>query len=366
MTTHGVRPLTLAATVMCLLAACSPPSPTQTPAGSAPGVSGAPASEAPNPNSSPNADASPGTADIAFDYGPGTFNFLAPASGLSDLNSYRSTLTMSFAGNEGGKPSQWTNTYVMLVTGERAARQLTFSDLSADGADTAAPVYRAELSGIAYEKHGDAACTSSAVFAADSLAQRWEPASFLPGVTGAVESGTETVDGVVATRYDFDQRAFGSLPESTSSGQMWVAKDGGYIVRYELTTNGSAEYFGEGSDGTLTLEYELTDVNAAPAIALPEDCATDTPDAPLLPDATDVLRAPTLVSYTSASRPDEAIAFYHDQLTSLDWISIADPTVGDIATVETFRRGADQVSVVVGMGDAGTSIRLVFEPIPQE
>ena len=265
---------------------------------------------------------------------------------------------MSFTGTESGQPSQWSNTYEMITTGDPIARQVTFTSQSGEGQDASVPVYRAQTGGMAYEKRGEAGCTSGAIFAGDSLAL-WEPAAFLPGVTGAVESGSETVNGVPAIRYDFDQRAFGSLPEATSTGQMWVSSDGGYVVRYTLTTVGAAEYFGDASEGTLTFDYQVTDVNTPAPIALPPDCADGATDAPLLPDAANVVRVPGLVSYTTASTAEEAVAFYQNQLTALGWKPVADPTVGEIATVQTFQRAPDELSVVVRGGDAGTTVRLV-------
>lgn len=355
--------------VVCIavafLTACSQASPTDRPEGS----SGEPGATDPSPvdtSSEPESPkAEPGTVDITFDYGPGTFNLLAPASQLAELSAYRSTLIMSFTGTESGQPSEWSNTYEMITSGDPAARQLTFTSPSGDGQDASVPVYRAEIAGTAYEKRGEAGCTSAGIFDGDSLA-RWEPATFLPGVTGAVESGRETVNGVPAVRYDFDERAFGSLPEATSTGQMWVASDGGYVVRYTLTTLGAAEYFGEASEGTLTFDYQLTDVNSAPTMALPSDCADGATDAPLLSDAVDVVRAPGLVSYTTSSTAEEAVAFYQDQLTAQGWNPVGDPTVGEIGTVQTFQRAPDELSVVVRGGDAGTTVRLVSGFIPPD
>ncbi len=343
---------------VALLTACSQASPTDRPAGSSaePGATDPSPVDASSEPESPNAE--PGTVDIVFDYGPGTFNLLAPASQLADLSAYRSTLIMSFTGTESGQPSEWSNTYEMITSGDPAARQLTFTSPSGDGQDAQAPVYRAEIGGIAYEKRGEAGCTSGGIIDGDSLV-RWEPATFLPGVTGAVESGRETVNGVLAVRYDFDERAFGSLPESTSTGQMWVAADGGFVVRYTLTTLGTSEYFGENGEGTLTFDYQLTDVNTAPPIALSADCADGTTDAPLLPDAADVVRVPGLVSYTTSVTADEAVAFYQEQLTAQGWNPVGDPTVGEIGTVQTFQRAPDELVVVVRGGEAGTTVRLV-------
>ena len=144
---------------------------------------------------------------------------------------------------------------------------------------------------------------------------------------------------------------------------MWVATDGGYIVRYTLSTTAAADYFGEGSDGTLTYDYTLTDINAQPQIALPADCPQAAVDVPLLADAADVVRVPGLTSYTTASAPEEVVEFYQQELPALGWAQTADPTVSDTDTFVNFTRGEEQLSVIVGSDDTPTSVRLIVAPI---
>ena len=91
-------------------------------------------------------------------FGPGTFNLLTPTAGLSDLSSYRATLTVSFDGTNGGQPQQWSRSYTLLVTQTPAARQLTID--ASEG--SAAQVYRAEVNNTHYERHGGDACVASA------------------------------------------------------------------------------------------------------------------------------------------------------------------------------------------------------------
>jgi hypothetical protein len=346
------------------VAACSSAAPTDNPTSLTPAPGSTPAVTAePGATDEPGGpNANPGI-DIEWDYGPGTYEFPAPASGLSNLDSYRSTLVISFAGTEAGQPSQWSNTYEMIAFAAGAERQLTLAAAGDQGEGAATPIYRAELNGVAYERDADAACTTASIHEPDSLALRWEPASFLSGVTGAVETGVEDVNGLAATRYTFDQRAFGPLPASESTGEMWIASDGGYLVRYLLTTIGTAEYFGEGNEGTLTFDYQLNDVNAAPAIDLPADCVADAVDAPLLPDAADVARVPGLLSYTTASTPEEVTAFYQEELTALGWEPTVDPTVSETTTIQNFTRDGEQLAVLVTVDEAGSSVLLSVSPI---
>ena len=45
-----------------------------------------------------------------------------------------------------------------------------------------------------------------------------------------------------------------------SSGGLWMATDGNYLVQLKLVTTGGADYFGEGVEGTLTWDLETVPV----------------------------------------------------------------------------------------------------------
>lgn len=297
--------------------------------------------------------------DVVF--GPGAFNFLEPAAGLSDLSSYKATLSLSFDGTEAGQPSQWSKTYAMLVTLEPVARQLTI-EKSGQVSDPD-PVFMAEVAGAAYEWRGENACTATMLEPGDSLAEQMEPAGFLTGVIGAEEAGSETVNGVAANHYTFDERALGQLDLAQSTGEMWIASDGGYIVKYLLTTKGNADYFGEGIEGTITWDYALTDVNQPLTVELPKDCPAGMVDAPLLPDAADVVNVQGVLTYTTATSVADAAAFYQQQLPDLGWQLVADPVVAETLAVQDFTREDQQLSVTILVDEDGTTVQLVLGPI---
>ena len=293
--------------------------------------------------------------DVTF--GPGAFDFLAPATGLAELASYKATLGLSFVGTEAGQPSQWSKTYVMLSVLEPLARQLTVE--SAGQLAEAEPVFMAEAAGTAYERLGANACSAAVLDPAYLLAEQMEPASFLTGVFGAEAAGDEVVGGVTARRYTFDERALGELGVAESTGELWVAADGGYLLQYRLATTGGADYFGEGIEGTLTWDYALTEVNQPLTLALPADCPAGMLDAPLMPAAVDVLSEPGLVSYTTSATPAEVAAFYQAQLPELGWQPVDDGVVVENLALQEFNRAEHQLTLMVLAGTAGTDVTLV-------
>ena len=296
-------------------------------------------------------------ADVVF--GPGAFIFPDTEAGLADLSSYKSTLTLSFDGTRDGQIEQWSKTYVMLNTKEPAARQLTIEqtgDISGPDA-----VFIAEADGAAYERRGENACNATVIDQENSLIERLKPVGLLTGVVGADEAGAETVNDVAANHYTFDERAFGQLGLAKSTGEVWVASQGGYVAKYMLTTKGDADYFGEGIEGTLTWDYELTDVNQPVTFALPADCPAGMVDAPLLPDASNVLNMPSILAYDTSTSLADIAAFYQNELPNLDWTLVGEPTITETTALLDFMQGNQKMTVIV-TADAGvTTVNILLE-----
>ena len=69
--------------------------------------------------------------------------------------------------------------------------------------------------------------------------------------------------------------------------------NGGYLVKYLLTAQGKEDYFGKGIEGTLTLDYELTDVGKPAQLqVLPADCPAGMVNVPTLPTCRTLTKRP--------------------------------------------------------------------------
>ena len=301
---------------------------------------------------------SPISVEGDLNFGTGTFNFPDTRAGLADLSSYTATLTISFDGTEAGQPKKWSKSYLMLSQLEPAVRKLTI-EKSGDNPDPN-PVFMAEVDGAVYEQRGTNACFANVIEEGNSLTERFEPAGFLNGVIGADVAGTEMVNDTAANHYSFDERVFGQTDVAQSKGELWVASDGGYIVRYLLTTNGGADYFGEGIEGTITWDYELTNINQPVTVTLPEDCPPGLVNAPLLPDAANVLNMPGILTYeTSTSLPDIA-AFYQKEVPTMGWVLEGEPTITDTTILLDYLQGEETLSVIVTNNENGAKVHVML------
>jgi hypothetical protein len=308
-----------------------------------PGTDSLPATESdvPPPGSDPQ------TFDADLTFGSGSFNLGATTAGLADLADYTATLTVSFDGTDGGQPSKWTNVYVMTVSKDVNARQLTIA--SSDPADPNR-VFRAEVNGVAYDKRGDQPCAGAVIDPSESasgspLADSLEPASLLSTAIGADPVGTEDANGVPANHYTFDENALGQAGVATSSGDVWVATTGGYLVKYTSTTTAKADFLGEGVEGTLAYDYELTGIGEPIVLPLPDDCPPGLITAPTLPDATDVANDPGSSSFDTASTPADVASFYQAQLPQLGWTPNDDVDVDETSAHLSFVQGFMTLSV---------------------
>jgi hypothetical protein len=291
-------------------------------------------------------------------YGSGPFNLPDPSASLSDLSSYEARLALSFEGTRYGQSEKWMKTYLMLVQKEPATRLLTI-ETSGDLSDLD-PVFMAEAEGASYERIGDDVCTVTQVEAGKSLGEDMEPASFLNYVVGADEAGSETINDSPANHYTFDQHALGQADLTESKGEMWVASEGDYIVKYLLTTNGKAEYFGEGIEGTLIFDYELTKINQPVDIKLPDDCPPGLVDAPQLPDASNVVNMPGLLSYETSSSLQDAAAFYQEDIPKLGWEVFEEPSITDTSALLGFTKDNQTLAVIIAVENDITTIKIAL------
>lgn len=175
-----------------------------------------------------------------------------------------------------------------------------------------------------------------------------------------IKEGDETVNGVETTHYTFDETAFLTADDGikTADGHIYIAKDGGYMVRMIIDGTGNVSDFSDvdvASNGTMHIEMNLTNINKPVNIEAPADCESfdsgfgpdtgdtngSTPvDYPVTDDATDVFAMEGMTAYTTAMSVEDVMAFYQSGMSEMGW-----------AENETMRF----TSEINGASSAGTS-----------
>jgi hypothetical protein len=200
-----------------------------------------------------------------------TFDPAAWEASVTTLSSFRQKVTLDFTADGTGVHSKAT--YVGEVTTQPTALHST---LTVEGEAAAQlPSNQVEVIWIgdqAWVKIGRRPWVQVPVTALESeyAGQVVGIGDLLPYIPQAHRvMPNETINGIVCKHYVYDINDLQVESDMTdASGDIWVAQDGGYVVR--LTMNGHGTYYDTYSaSGTLNLVYDLYDVNAPISITPP-------------------------------------------------------------------------------------------------
>ena len=300
----------------------------------------------------------PEVVEVEMEVGPGAFDLPDTRNGLAELSSYKAVLTMAFEGTRAGAPERWTSRYEMLYSAKPAARQLTIRRTGGlPDSGTASSTFMAERNGAGYELDEEGSCVAMALDSTTSLAEQREPAGLLIGVFGADSAGQG--------RYRFDERALTMPGLTEAAGEISVAPEGGYLTRYVLTAKGDTKYFGDGTEGTMTWDYALTDVAKPVTITLPADCPSGMLDFPVPPTASSVRKAPGLLRYVDSSSVADAVAFHREKLPRLGWKPRGEPVIADSTAFLEFAAGDEVVTIIAKATPPVTTIRMFLSRPPR-
>jgi hypothetical protein len=303
-------------------------------------------------------------------------------SGLGQLSSYRVNFIMEFDGQSGGQASQGRIEMTLEETRNPPARHLmmTMEGTTVEEVGGANEMDIYMMGDTVYMKN--AAMGDSWISFTGGEAESFEEGFFAPDEQlempdTASCSGTETVNGVEAKRCSFSEEdiAEEGVTFESLQGDVWVAVDGGYIVKYTMTATGYSsdtdeeELFGFGD---VSFEYNLTDANGDFAIALPPEAENaggmdlgglggvgdaDPGDIPVLDDAEELMSMGGLVTYYTAAGVPDVVDYYRQQLPALGWVENTDQGYSDESTaLLNFEKDGQSMMVTVTIEDGRTSV----------
>jgi hypothetical protein len=238
-----------------------------------------------------------------------------PLTGLADLASYHASFRQDITGTLDGEPFE-RHTHIELT---RASGQSDFLQ-EFQGTDGLNSYSRAIGTGqAAYRWNSpDQSCqgTMGEIYPEENL----ELAELLLPVLKTTQVGAETINQIPVVHYRFDQDALPLTdPKPSVTGDLWLAEQGGYVVKYTLTAAMPANITGKGMETTQTWSYELSQVNTVDSIALPPGCMPVPVDIPVMADAKNISRISGWMEYETASSAAQVVDFYYQNLPSLGW-----------------------------------------------
>jgi hypothetical protein len=249
-----------------------------------------------------------------------------PVKGLDKLTHYRADLTVSTKAQASGQTIDRTEYFSLAVwTTEKAVFQ-TVDSFDETGQPIQMTLGTVDKAGYAL-LGGNTGCqtfwddTNIRVDAGDL-------SPYLFPVKSGTAAGDDTVNGIAAHVYQLNSDSIG-VKNVQASGKVWIATNGGYLVKYQVELSGGDALFGPGATGTRTVDYELSDVNSGAPVAYPGDCLPVLTDIPATDDAQDVQRMPGNLSFTSASSPDQIQIFYEKYFSTQGWAKDGENTLSE-------------------------------------
>jgi hypothetical protein len=175
----------------------------------------------------------------------------------------------------------------------------------------------------------------------------------------------ERISGIDSRHYEFDEQVLGRVfgqdaGNVTATGDVWIAKDGGFVTKYVLTievAGGNGGIFDPTlTNGVIEMSFELQDVNGDISIELPEEAAAGATLAGFsgafpMPDGSRVQAASANFTIVESDVPvAEVLAFYEQALAELGWTKdeAGSMTMGDMASY-TFTKDGVNLSLLVSL-----------------
>jgi hypothetical protein len=290
-----------------------------------------------------------------------TLSLASREAGLDKLKSYRMHWQADWNSTEVTKTEvsnwDWTEEY------SADPKALHWIWKTADALKKGQGMELWQIGDTTYMKNTDASgkdgCTSFS--SDDQQSQLQKGGIFSPSLLGSLSDakyvGNEAVNGVPAKHYQYDQKAGSLLAFGKVNGDIWVASDGGYVVKDTMSWQGGAGLLGASSSakGDGKWVWELSNVNQPMDIKAPENCGGAAKGLPIMKDATEKSSMGDLVIYKSASKVADVLDFYKKEMPAAGWQLEGEPEVTgeDLASI-TFIKGGDKATVQI-TNDSGKS-----------
>ncbi len=284
-------------------------------------------------------------------------------AGLEKLDSYKLTFTSQVSGKDAsGAQVQRKDNYSRLAVNTTKNTHIHFVGDGDDIQDWRLPLaefdlYMAEGSLYSYTLASDVCSSISGTDMTVLDAMVASPGELIGAITNAQLADTgASMNGVTTRHYVLDQTSLPAGLFKTAKGDVWVAEQGGFVVRVSL--GGTSDF------GDLTWDYNITDVNVTAPVSLPEKCltvkSTDL-DIPLPKSATNVSKGGGNISFTSTDAPNVIADFFKLSLPPKGW-TLQMQTGSGGATIQLFVDSTEKQMLQVMIqpdGSSGSNVNIM-------
>lgn len=311
----------------------------------------------------------PGSAPTSAPGGGGGDNPLSlqdRQSGLDKLKSYRMRWQAQWSGADSGKTETASWDWLEEYSSEPKALHWVWHIVSQDESKSVDwEIW--QIGNTMYmqskEDGGDGQCTS---FSSDDQNNQLTKGLFNPSMLGSVKDakyvGTDTVNGISAKHYKYDEKSAALFGATKVAGEIWVAVEGGYVVKETVAWSGGTGLFAQsGAKGDGKWTWELSDVNKAIPIKAPEGCGGAAADIPVMKDATDKTTFGDTLAYKSPSKLADVAAFYQKEMPAAGWKLTGEPEVSDEMAMMEFAKGDQKANIILSVDDDNVQVMITVE-----
>ena len=295
----------------------------------------------------------------------GDLNLDSRDAGLENLKSYRVAWKADWETTKDGKTEQANWDWLLEATTDPVGSLTVWKGADASGSAPGSWEHWEDGSNAGYVSiDADGKKTCASLWNARYFSPAKRNVSSIPGLfflprmlgslSGAKYAGTETVNGIQSNHYTYDEKAANRTDLGKVSGDIWVAADGGYVVKDTVSWEGGAGPFegstaaGESGHGSWT--WELTEPNGAITIPPLAGCDSATNGLPVIEGAYQKIVTGDVMAY-QAYHGETAVPFYQQQMPAAGWKQSGEPTSKDgVATVEFTKDGRKATVTVTTKG----------------
>lgn len=274
-------------------------------------------------------------------------------SGLQNLDSYRTYFEMTFEGTTDSGAEQWVFEMNTEYVRDPFAQRILFQSDDAQGSFEII-----QIGDQQYILFGDGQCMSSSIGEEDVMDMEiFDPEEVIGGLDNLNRVlPDETVNGILCRHYTFDESSIFWTGLSYVEGEVWIAVDGDYVVRYVMQAEGIDPTSQQ--EGYIEWEYEVRDVNTSITIEPPPSCEAAESDFPIMPDATNMTTMGGMVMYESASSFDDVLAFYQEQMPANGWSDTGDSFSSPGSAILSYTQEGSTATVT--LADEGGTVSVII------
>ncbi len=196
----------------------------------------------------------------------------------------------------------------------------------------------------------------------------------LDGLDKPKYEGTETYNGVKTRHYSFDESSFKAegLPEGMTiedaTGNIYIAVEGNYLIHMDVTISGTGLDLPTGTEGrtiqngSMTVKIDLLDINQPITIQVPEEALQSggvPEDIPVPADAEELANFMGMITFKSASTPQQIADFYKAEMPKNGWTESKAEEFGGMYSLEYTKEGRTASFIISSDSASGKTSVLI-------